>query len=147
MQGSQTRGPWAACGPPDASVRPANNSKNDKSIKFDQILLILRAFLVNCGPQKLFSYKLRPVEHSFSRMWPSDQFEFETPGLVSLYCNYIIHKWNYCNNAEHTNTSGCHMQPVGCVSETPVLSRLRRLKAELKMSGTKSFFFVQNLKS
>ncbi len=30
-QGSQTRGP------PDALVWPANTSKNDKSIKFDQI--------------------------------------------------------------------------------------------------------------
>ncbi len=39
------------------------------------------AFLVNCGPQKLFSYKLWPAEHFFSRMWPFDQFEFETPEL------------------------------------------------------------------
>ncbi len=27
-QGSQTRGPRAACGPPNAFVRPANTSKN-----------------------------------------------------------------------------------------------------------------------
>ncbi len=53
-QGSQTRGPRASCGPPDAFVRPANTSKNDKSIKLDQILLFLRAFFVKCGPQKLF---------------------------------------------------------------------------------------------
>ncbi len=33
---SNTR-PRAACGPPDALVWPANTSKNDKSIKFDQI--------------------------------------------------------------------------------------------------------------
>ncbi len=64
-QGSQTRGPQAACGPPDAFVRPANTSKNDKSVKFDQIWLILRAFLVNCGPQKLSSYEQRPTEHFF----------------------------------------------------------------------------------
>jgi hypothetical protein len=43
--------------------------------------LILRAFLVFCGPQKPFSCKL-PAEHFFSRMWPSNQFEFET-----LYLN------------------------------------------------------------
>jgi hypothetical protein len=63
------------------SCGPRTPQKNDKSIKFDQIKLILRAFLVNFGPQKLFSYKLRPAEHFFSRMWPSDQFEFETPAL------------------------------------------------------------------
>jgi hypothetical protein len=74
-QDSQSRGP------PDVLVRPANTSKNDKSIKFDQIRLIFRGFLVYCGPQKLFSYKLRPAEHFFSRMWPSDQFEFETPDV------------------------------------------------------------------
>ncbi len=56
-QGSQTRGP------PNACVWPVNISKIDKIIYFDQIYLNLRAFLVNCGPQKLFSYKLRPAEH------------------------------------------------------------------------------------
>jgi hypothetical protein len=80
-QGSQTRGPRAACGLPDALVRPANTSKHDKSLKFDQIKLYLRAFLAFCGPQKLFSYKLGPAEHFFSRMWPSNQFEFETLGI------------------------------------------------------------------
>jgi hypothetical protein len=38
-QGSQTRGP------PDAFVRPANNSKNDKSIKFNQLSLFLGLFM------------------------------------------------------------------------------------------------------
>ncbi len=90
-QGSQTRGPQATCGPPDAFVRPRNTSKNAKSIMFDQIKLILRAFLVYCGPQKLFSYKLRPADHSISRMWPSDQFEFETPVLDSVsVANYFV---------------------------------------------------------
>jgi hypothetical protein len=77
-------------GPPDAFVRPANTSKNEKSIKFDQIYLILRAFLVFCGPQKLFSYKLRHAEHFSSSIWPSNQFEFETPGLdhqeMCIFC-------------------------------------------------------------
>ncbi len=82
-QGSQTRGPLAAFGPLDAFVRPANISKIGKIISFDQIKLILSAFLVICGPQKLVS-KLRPAEHFFCGMWPSDKFEFETPDLESM---------------------------------------------------------------
>ncbi len=62
---------------------PRTPQKNAKSIMFDQIKPIFRAFLVYCGPQKLFSYKLRPAEHFISRMWPSYQFEFETPGIQS----------------------------------------------------------------
>ncbi len=34
-----------------------------------------------CGPQKLFSIKLRPAEHYSFGMWPADQFEFKTPDL------------------------------------------------------------------
>ncbi len=52
--GSQTRGLRAASGPPNAFVRPANMPENDKIIDFDQIYFILKAFLVNRGPQKLF---------------------------------------------------------------------------------------------
>jgi hypothetical protein len=33
-QGSQTRGPRAACVPPDAFVRPANIPKTDTELKF-----------------------------------------------------------------------------------------------------------------
>jgi hypothetical protein len=36
-QGSQTRGPRAACGPPDALVRLVNIAKNDNIINLDQI--------------------------------------------------------------------------------------------------------------
>ncbi len=86
-QGSQTRGP------PDAFVRPAITLKNDKSIKFDQIYLILTAFLVNCGLEKLVSFKLRPAKHFFSKMWFSDQFEFETPDLELFF--FIFNLWNY----------------------------------------------------
>ncbi len=51
-QGSQARGPQAACAPPDAFVRPA--------------------------------------EHFFFGMWPSDQFEFETPDLKSKSWAYFL---------------------------------------------------------
>ncbi len=77
-QGSQTRGP------PDAFVRPASISKTENIVNFDQIQLILRAFLVNCGPQELFSDKLRPAKHCFFGMWPSHKFEFETPGIDNV---------------------------------------------------------------
>jgi hypothetical protein len=60
-QGSQTRDPRAAYGLPDAFVRSVNNSKTDKNINFNPF----RAFIVNCGPQKLFSNKLRPAEAFF----------------------------------------------------------------------------------
>ncbi len=36
-QGSQTRGPRATCGLPNAFVWPASISKTDKIINFDQI--------------------------------------------------------------------------------------------------------------
>ncbi len=48
------------------------------SQKLTTFSLFLRVF-VNHGPQKLFSNKLRPVEHIFFGMWPSDWFIFETP--------------------------------------------------------------------
>ncbi len=63
---------------------PRAPQKNDKSIKFEKIWFSLMAFLVNCGPQKLISYVLWYAEHFFSRMWPMDQFEFETPGLADM---------------------------------------------------------------
>jgi hypothetical protein len=83
-QETQTRGPRASCGPPDAFLRPVNISK---SKIFDLINVILRTFLVNCGPQKLFSSKLWPAEPSFFGMFPSNKFEFVTPALGSDFCN------------------------------------------------------------
>ncbi len=62
-------------------MRAANIPKIEKIISFVQIKLILSAFLVICGPEKLVSNKLRPAEHFFCGLWPSDKFEFETPGL------------------------------------------------------------------
>jgi hypothetical protein len=79
-QGSQTHGP------PDAFEWPANNSKTNKNVNFDHFKLIFRAFLVNCGPLKLFSNKLRPAEQFFGGMRPSNTFEFETPGLNAHLC-------------------------------------------------------------
>jgi hypothetical protein len=55
--------------------------KNWEYCKFWSNLAYLRAFLVNCGPQELFTDKLRPAKHFFFGMWPSHKFEFETPGL------------------------------------------------------------------
>ncbi len=55
-QGSQTRGLRAACGPPDAFVRPTNNPKKWQNFKFWSNLAYFGAFLGNCGPQKLFFY-------------------------------------------------------------------------------------------
>ncbi len=62
-------------------LKPANIPKHDKIINFDQIQFILRAILVNCGPQNLFSKKLWPAENFFFGMWPSDEFQYETPAL------------------------------------------------------------------
>ncbi len=96
-----------ACGPLDAFVRPANTSKNDKSIKLNLIQLTLRAFLVNCCPQNLFSYKLRRSGHFSTRIWPSDQFEFETPGLqhalfIVLLCGaHSSEKNEFFGNEKH----------------------------------------------
>ncbi len=68
--GVSSHGRQATCGPPDAFVRLANIPKNDKIINFNQIHIILKAFLVNCRQQKFFfSKKLRPVEHF--GIWPS----------------------------------------------------------------------------
>ncbi len=67
-QGSQTRGPRAACGPTDAFVRPANTSKKYQEYNIWSNLAIFEGF----------SCILRPAENFISRMWPSNQFEFET---------------------------------------------------------------------
>ncbi len=68
----------------------SNIPKDDKIKNFDQILFILRAFLVNCVPQKFLSNKLWPAENFFFRMWPSDKFEFKTPDLKALIIRVIF---------------------------------------------------------
>ncbi len=68
-----------------AFVRSANIFKTDKIIDFDKILLNFRAFIVNRGPQMLFSNILLASEHFFFGMWPSYTFEFKTPGLRSVF--------------------------------------------------------------
>jgi hypothetical protein len=88
---SQTRGPL------DAFAQPWNISINDKSIKFDQILLIFRAFPVNCGSQKIFNYEVRPAEHFLSGKWPFDKFQFETPALKYVPTGENIVKEDECN--------------------------------------------------
>jgi hypothetical protein len=47
-------------------LRGTLTSKTDKMIKFEQIQLIFRAFLVICCPHKLFSIQLRHMKHFFS---------------------------------------------------------------------------------
>ncbi len=44
-QGSQTQGPRATCGPPDAFVRPLNILKTNRIMNLDNFSLYLRAFL------------------------------------------------------------------------------------------------------
>jgi hypothetical protein len=56
VQGSQTGGTQATCGPPDAFVWPALNSKSVKTGRFDQISPIMTTNLPNCGLQKLFLF-------------------------------------------------------------------------------------------
>jgi len=58
-QGSQTRGPWAAFGPPDVFVRPATSLNLfkllkiiDKAMVFCSIKVLLAS---NCGPRRHFS--------------------------------------------------------------------------------------------
>ncbi len=100
-QGSQTRWSWAVCGPPDSSVRPANNSKPVTIINFEQIWLIFMALQAIWGPHKLFYIELWPAEHFFFRIWPSNQFESKTPGLnhkkITLKDskNFEIILWDY----------------------------------------------------
>jgi hypothetical protein len=45
-QGSQARGPRAACGPPDAFVRPVIISKIDNIINFEKKLAYFKSFSV-----------------------------------------------------------------------------------------------------
>jgi hypothetical protein len=46
----------------------------------------LRAFLVVCGAISFFSLNCGP-QHFFG-MWPSDQFEFETPDVIQASKNH-----------------------------------------------------------
>jgi hypothetical protein len=48
------------------------------------ISLFWRLFLYTAACKSFFSYKLRPAKHFISRMWPADQFGFETPALIPL---------------------------------------------------------------
>ncbi len=85
----------AARGPPDTFVQPVNNSKNNKIINFEQIQLICKAFILKCGPQKLFTRKLRPGDISSWEMRNFDRFEFETL-LYSMQINSQYANDNVC---------------------------------------------------
>ena len=118
-QGSQTRGPRAACGPPDALVRPANTSKNNKNIKFDQIKLILRAFLVNCGPKKLFFQANCGPRSIFSlECGPPTKLSLRplTPD-VGKGCTEITEIWKEIDYFIDRLSSTCngHVLSIGCM--------------------------------
>jgi hypothetical protein len=64
-----------------------------KNFKCSQILDRFLSYLY--GPQKLFSIKIWPEEDHSSGMWPSDQFEFETLGLVHPKAKMLIRSPSY----------------------------------------------------
>ncbi len=81
---SQTRGPRAACGPPDVFVRPAT------SLKLLKLLLKLLFFVVSrhFQPPIVARGDIFPLnaarEPFFVKMWPAYESEFETPILEVL---------------------------------------------------------------
>ncbi len=75
----------ALCVPPDVFVWPANIPKNDKIMNFDQIQLILRAFLGNCGLQKLF----------LLNCGPRNIFSLECGPLLNLSLRPLVYPLGY----------------------------------------------------
>jgi hypothetical protein len=53
-QGSQTRGPRAACGPPDAFVWPSRISKAEKIVNFLLNIALFESFLSYLWPAEAF---------------------------------------------------------------------------------------------
>ncbi len=98
IQGSQTCGLRAVCGPPVAFARPANMSKTDKIQNFDQIWPILRAFLINCGPQKIFSIKLWPTEHFSLECGPLIHLSLKPQPVLIRTKNYFETLNKICNH-------------------------------------------------
>ncbi len=113
-QGSQKRGPWAACGPPNAFVRPASISKTENIINFGQIQLIFGNFSCKLWLARAFSDKLRPAKHFFFGMWPSHEFEFETPALTYTHVPigrsqlYSLIRSN-CSNLSSASFEACSL--------------------------------------
>ncbi len=70
-------------------VAARKHPKNRQNYKFWSNLAYIEGVLVNCGPQKLFSTKLRPAEHFFLEY----EFEFETPGLHGRKLKLICENW------------------------------------------------------
>jgi hypothetical protein len=79
-QGSQTSGP------PNARQMP-----NAKKTFFLSNLAYFKGFSRVLRPaEAFFSCKLQPAKHFISRMWPSDQFEFETPALEHSVFKHVM---------------------------------------------------------
>ena len=68
-QGSQARGPWAACGPPDVFVRPAS------LIESSHIIVVIAAFVI-----------LRPFLPSFA-------------AREEIVCHNAARELHFCQNA------------------------------------------------
>ncbi len=75
-QGSQTRGPWAACCPPIVFLQPALLQKFKKYLIFQLKSEVFIVFDNNCGPQSHFILNLQPAEQFF--LWLLSAFELET---------------------------------------------------------------------
>jgi hypothetical protein len=85
-QGSQTRDPRAACGPPKVLVRPDKISNFDNSnTKNDQIVwpnfVLNMAFFSILWPAEPFLFKTAIAEAFSIQIWLLDGLEFETPDL------------------------------------------------------------------
>ncbi len=75
------QGPRAACGPSGVIVRPAFIWKTSDMLNFDQIYLNLRAFISFVAHGMFFPLNWARGSF-FIWMWPSYQYEFETPALL-----------------------------------------------------------------
>ncbi len=80
IQGSQTRGPRAASGPPDVFVRPAT------SLKLLKLLIKLRFFLY----KGTFSLQLWPAETFFLLMRPASPFLLKCGPRMKLSLRRLI---------------------------------------------------------
>ena len=79
MQGSQTRGPRAACEPPDVFMQPALSSK----LLFLLIVetTVLFTFYALWWPAETFLPDCAARELVLHQMWPANIVEFETLAL------------------------------------------------------------------
>ncbi len=124
-QAPQTRGPRAACGPRDGSMRPSSNFwktqetmifwflnnifvrlstkswslllfNNFKGIFDQQFVKVITIdwtrpfFKIYAARWTPFLGLMRPAGSYTTPMWPSSQFEFETPDIDITYCIHFF---------------------------------------------------------